>query len=111
MKNVNQDVLREISLDEARDALSIDKHALDEELVRVPELLYHVSSRAVRAVALVDKAKRKLEELRAELYTKTRTQLEKANEGRVTELMISNTLELAPSYVVARDTLAKWQVV
>lgn len=92
-----------LDLPAARKALAIDKFNLDEDLVRVPELIYHVSESAVLAASDYDKAKRELDELRAELHTKVRKGLEKASEGRVTDVMVTNGVELCDDYRNKRE--------
>lgn len=64
---------------ELQDALRIDKHNLDEELIRQPEIFYRVSNLSVRASAEVSSLQQQIDNLKAELDGRIRDQAESKN--------------------------------
>lgn len=82
---------------EYREALKIDRDALDDCLVEQPELFYHVSENYVVAVSERDGAKLDLEEAIAEEDQKVRaTQSNKDKKDRMTEGAIYNSIITMP---------------
>lgn len=80
---------------ELRAALQINKHELDEEIVRQPVLYDEVCDQVVEAVSTRDASKEELETVDAELANKYRA---KTKDGKVTEKLIANFVQLDPKH-------------
>lgn len=76
-----------INLNELKKTLSIDKYALDEELIRQPSLFFDVSEAYVEALALRDTKKEELATVDAELDAEVRLGNEKITEAKVKSLV------------------------
>lgn len=79
-----------MKIDEFRAYLKINKHALDDEIVQQPMLLYQVSEAFVEAVAQRDALKEALATIDARLDGSIRKRLE---DQKVTEAMVKNLVQ------------------
>ncbi len=76
-------------IDDLKQYLQVDKHALDEELVRQPSLFYRISELYVEAVAVRDSQKEKLAVIDAEIEQEIRRKLgNKCTEGKVKGILL-----------------------
>jgi hypothetical protein len=103
-----------MKLDEAKKRLRIDKHDLDEELIRQPELFFEVSERVTQAIAERDALKEELANVDAELDKEVRAKLTK-NLERFTEAMVKNAIQThkkhataAENYLEAKNEADNW---
>lgn len=75
--------------DEFRKKLRIDKHALDEEVERQPEIYGEVADAAIIAKSQVDSLEQQIKELESEIDTRIRKDAD-SDEERITENQIRN---------------------
>ena len=94
-----------VTIDELKSLLLINKDSLDEELVRQPKLFDEAGELYVQAAAERDYAKEALKELDASLYAKHRKNLEKTEERKPSEAMITNAVLLDPAHKKAAHRL------
>lgn len=83
--------------------LEIDKHSLDDELVRQPALFFKVADAYVEAVAERDSCKEELAAVDAELDPKIRGRFEQMGD-KYTEAMVKAEIQLAKKHQDAFDT-------
>lgn len=95
--------------------LMVDQDNLDEEVIRQPELYYHVSEQLVYAIDARDTLKKEIEELEAEVDNKVRALAER-NEDKVTEPFVKKQIaanedvqELQRKFLKAKKTAALWE--
>lgn len=81
--------------------LAIDKHALDEEIVRQPQLFSEISEQAVMSAAERDAAKENLKVVDAALWIDWRTKLK---DGKVTEKLLDHHVVTDPDHEKAFNT-------
>lgn len=79
-----------IDLDEFRDYLLIDKHALDEELAQQPSLFEKVGDACAEAIAVKDAAKEELADVDAILFNLIK---KKEAGNRITEAAIKSRVQ------------------
>jgi uncharacterized membrane protein YheB (UPF0754 family) len=77
------------TLTELKQRLEIDKNALDDEIIRQPQLYYEISEQLANAIAVRDSLKEETNTTDADLDGMWRKQLASLK-GKVTEAMISN---------------------
>ena len=87
--------------EEYEGALSIDKHDLDEELIRQPEVFNRISQDEAQAIAERDQAKDKLRVVEAKLDLKIRRNFDK-KEKKVTETIILSEVTKHEDRIEAR---------
>jgi hypothetical protein len=90
-------------VNELRSYLEIDKHALDDEIVKQPSLFFKVSEAYVEAVAERDACKEELASIDAELDGEVRHKLEVAGE-KITEAIVKNEIQTDKKHGPAFDT-------
>jgi len=105
-----------MKLDELRKELAIDQNALDDCLMRQPELYYSVAVGYAEAVAGRDSVKLELEELQAKLDQDFRAEALRKNE-KITEGSIQQKLKTMPKvqdlqqkFMDARTEAESWGV-
>ena len=98
-------IRKEIELDES--GLAIDELRLDRECVRQPKLYFAAAKRAADARATMEEAKSALDLVRAEVDAEIRAQPDKYDIEKVTEAVISKTIEVQDDYIKARDAFAR----
>lgn len=94
--------------------LRIDKHNLDEEFVRQPELMQRASSRYAMAISIRDEAKDKVKQVEAEIEQNMR---DRQPEGRgVTDKAVKAMVDAHPrrkqaveAYVASVREAAEWE--
>lgn len=86
---------REITFEDYRDKLTIDRDDLESCLVEHAQLFWEISSQAVTANAWRDEAKLNMEQLHAQLDGETREELAKGD-GKVTEAQVTNAIKSNP---------------
>jgi hypothetical protein len=84
-----------------RRKLQIDRNELDVAIQEHPGLYLEVQEASIRAASLRDEAKTEMEETYARVGTKTRTELERKEEGRVTEQRIKDAIAVNKEYTAA----------
>ena len=92
--------------DSPKTLLAIDKHNLDEEVIRQPMLQYDASERYAYVVSYRDALKDDIKKLSAELYLQYRESLSKA-ETRVTETLIQANVDIDEELVALKIALGK----
>lgn len=80
-----------VSLDELRDALDVNKHDLDEEWRRQPQLNDTIGELHDKAILHRDMKKQEIDEVRAELDEQFRKQAQEAEE-KITETALKNKI-------------------
>ena len=90
-------------IDELRNYLEIDKHSLDDEIVKQPSLFFRVSEAFVEAVAERDACKEELASVDAELDGEVRHKLEVAGD-KITEAIVKNEIQTHKKHGPAFDT-------
>lgn len=85
-----------------KEYLQIDKHALDEELVKHPTLLFEIGEAYVEAVAERDALKEQLATTDATLDGMVRKELEITGE-KATESIVKNKVQSHPLHQTASD--------
>ena len=88
--------------------LEINKHGLDDELIKQPSLFFQVGEEYSIAVAERDACKEELATVDAELDGRIRAKLAQKRSGekgdKVTEAMVKNGIQVHPSHAAAFDT-------
>ena len=94
--------------------LAIDLHRLEEEWAMQPQLYMKYSELAAQAQLDRDKAKERLDVVRAEIDDKIRTEpliygapVDKSGNLKLTEAWISGTIILQPEYKTASDAISQ----
>lgn len=82
-----------MKLKEAEDALEIDKHDLDNENVRQPQLMFDVSREWARAKSTLERLKRDKTNLNSQLDHKIREEAKRKDE-KLTEAMIPHKIRM-----------------
>lgn len=92
-----------------QDDVSIDKHSLDEELVRQPNLFMLYAKEVVEAIVTRDRAKENLDVVKAMLDAEIRNNWETVFEKKPTETAITNWIiqqekykEVVENYIEAK---------
>lgn len=102
-----------MKIEEFRQYLTIDKLALDDEVVRQPSLFYEVSEAYVEAVAVRDDCKEALASVDAELDSSVRKALgdSKATEGNIKSQIQSHKKHKTAfdQYITAKEEADKLQ--
>lgn len=88
---------------ELRAYLEIDKHSLDDEIVKQPSLFFRASEAYVEAVAERDACKEELATIDAELDGKVRHDLDVAGD-KITEAIVKNEIQSHKKHSAAFDT-------
>ena len=88
---------------ELRDYLEIDKHSLDDEIVKQPSLFFQVSEALSEAVAERDACKEELATVDADLDGQIRHDMEVAGD-RITEAQVKNGIQVHAKHGPAFDT-------
>lgn len=83
-----------------REFLQIDKNALDEELVRHPDLIFRVGEACAEAIAERDSLKEQLAVTDAELDAVVREELK---DEKTTEAIVKNRIQVHPKHTAASD--------
>jgi ATP phosphoribosyltransferase regulatory subunit HisZ len=91
----------EVTLEDLKQQLAIDKSSLDDEVIRQPVLFYNISEQLTEAIAERDGAKEDLASTDAGLDNKWRTKLKAL--PKVTEAMVSNHVLTDPEHEKAFD--------
>ena len=78
--------------------LAIDPHALDEEWLRHPGFYMKYAEELANAQKARDKAKERLDVIRAEIDTDIRTNPDKYSIAKITEAVVTNTILLQDDY-------------
>jgi len=81
-----------IDIDEFRNYLKIDKHALDQELEEQPMLFFKISEAYIEAAAERDMLKEQMATVDAKLDSKVRQAFDTADE-KYTEAMVKNSVQ------------------
>lgn len=92
-------------IQDLREGLQIDKHALDDELIRQPDMLFRVSEALTLRVSQRDAAKQDLTETEAIVDADLRRDAS-ISDSRVTEKEIESQKKIHPDVKRAVDTLA-----
>lgn len=82
-----------MKIETLKDSLQINKNALDDEVIRQPQLFFAVAEKYVEAAAKRDTLKEALTSIDAELDGKVRIMLEKAAE-KTTEAIVRNAVQV-----------------
>lgn len=90
--------------DALEDALRIDRHALDDELMRQPHTYHEAAKASAIALSRRDKAKDWVKRAEAKAYGRVRARLE-ASGAKVTEPLIAAQIELDPEVIEGKDAL------
>ena len=90
-------------INELRDLLEIDKHSLDDEIVKQPSLFFRVSEAFAEAVAERDGCEEELETIDAELDGEIRRELDRKT-TKYTEAMVKNAIKTHDRHGPAFDT-------
>lgn len=90
-------------IDQLRVYLEIDKHGLDDEIVKQPSLLLQVAEAHAEAIAERDSCKEELATVDAELDGQVRRKLEKVKE-KVTEAAVKHGIQTSQKHGDAFDT-------
>lgn len=90
-------------VEELKAFLEIDKHALDDEIVKQPSLFFRASEAYVEAAAERDACKEELATIDAELDGKIRHDLEVAGD-KYTEAIVKNGIQAHKRHSAAFDT-------
>src|SRR5258707_13843885 len=90
-------------IENLRNYLEIDKHSLDDELVKQPSLFFDVSDAYVEAVAECDSCKEELATVDAELDGAVRLRLEHGDK-KVTEAAVKHAIQTDEKHGAAFDT-------
>ncbi len=85
-------------------ALRIDKHALDRELIDLPHLFHSVCEAHTMAISRRDRVRDDRERIRAKAYGRIRFKLEKAG-VKITEALINNEMVLDPEVQTAEKSV------
>lgn len=93
-----------ISREGFRKKLQIDRNELDTAIQEHPGLYLEVQEAFIRAASLRDEAKTAMEETYARVGTKMRAELERKEEGRVTEQRIKDAIAVNKEYTTAVST-------
>lgn len=91
-----------MNLSECRDALKIDRNALDEMLVKQAQIFHDVSLAFAMAVSRRDKAHEDMRRVEAAVSSKIRIRLEKDDE-KVTEARVKADCMKDAAFMAARD--------
>ena len=83
--------MEKVDISEFEAALQIDRHNLDTEIERQPNLYYEVASEAARAISRRDQIDKNLKYVEAELDGKIRRKFDKNNKS-FTEAMVKATI-------------------
>jgi len=96
---------REISVDDFRNKLRIDREDLERCLVEHAQLFWQISEQSVLAAATRDAAKLAMEQLHAALDAEVRQDLAHREEGKITEAQVSNAIKGKSEMADAQETL------
>lgn len=88
-------------------ALVIDKHALDDELMRQPQLMQQVSEEYANAISQKDFFYDQAKKLEGDLYIEMKTHIEGSGE-KATEVRVKSEVERHPKRIEARDNYNLW---
>lgn len=88
-----------------QDDVKIDKHSLDEELVKQPNLFMQYASKMVDAIEDRDRAKENLDVIKAVLDTEARKDYESLFGKKPTETAITNWIIQQKEYMDASEKL------
>lgn len=94
-----------IKIDEFKGYLTIDKNALDDELVQQPSLVFEVSEAYEKAAELRDKLKEELATIDAELDGIVRIEL--AKKDKVTEAAVKAAIQMHKKHEAAFNAYVK----
>lgn len=89
-------------VDELRELLAIDKHSLDDEIQKQPQLFFKVSEAQVSAAARRDYLKEEIKRVDAELHAKHRRLIEKTG-SRATDAAVTAAIQADPDHQRAVD--------
>lgn len=93
-------------LDELRQKLEIDKHSLDDEIVRQPQTFFEISEAAVKATARRDFCKEEVKRIDADLAAYHRKKIEKSG-TRATDSAVASAVAADPKHHAAVDKYIK----
>jgi len=103
---------KQLSTEEVRDQLEIDKDQLDHELMAQPELVYDVNMRRADAISARDSYKLDLEELEAEVFDRLRK-----GDAKMQVTAVKALVDSDPDVIAARrkmlkltDAARRWEV-
>lgn len=105
MKNRVRDVEGD-ELEELRSLLEIDKHSLDDEIVRQPQTFFKISEASVKATAHRDFCKEEIKRVDADLAAAHRRKIEKSG-ARATDSAVSSAVAADPKHQKAVDRYIK----
>lgn len=91
-------------IEDLREGLQIDKHALDDELIRQPDMLYRVSEHLTLRISQRDAAKQDLSEIEARVDADLRRDAS-ISETRITEKEIESQKKVNREVLRAVDKL------
>lgn len=90
--------MKQPSLADLHKYLTIEKLALDDEVINQPTLFYMVSEQLTLAMAERDAAKENLANVDASLYSKWRLKLSKIKNSRVTDAEVNNQVQCSQEH-------------
>ena len=98
--------IREPSIEELEQALSIEEHALEDECRAQPDSFYHVAKQLALVISRRDAAKQSLEEEEARADGDIRRAAEQEDE-KVTETQVKSMVKIDKAVVTARKSLSE----
>lgn len=88
---------KELTLEEAKKLLRIDKNSLDTMCVQHPELFFEVSDMCTYAIAYRDKTKEDMDQM----WSTVATKLRKAE--KITDKAVQELVSIDPAYIKAKN--------